>query len=69
MNSEELRGKKVICVYVTTECIGILTLGKVYTILEFNAACFKVRNDSNRRRYHAKDQFRLIKEITNDIPI
>lgn len=57
---DTLRGRKIQCVRAKPSHEGILTEGKVYTILDANSACFKIRNDQNRRRYYDKDCFILV---------
>ena len=52
----DMRNKKVRCVRGLKD---ILTVDKIYVVLDANSACYKVRADHNRRRYYDKDRFEV----------
>ena len=53
---------KVKCIRIDPIHVGKLTVGNTYVVLAENEACFKVRNDLNRRRHHDKKCFEILDE-------
>lgn len=59
MTTEE-RGKKIKC--IENKGLGAekkLTIGKIYTVLDSNKYGYKLRDDTNRRRFYDKTRFEI----------